>query len=109
MRYIDDYVKDVKRTLPKGALLQDNLMQSSLGLAGETGEVIELIKKAMYQGHELDRESMIEELGDTLFYMFALMDSLKITLEEVIYYNIGKRGKRYPNGFDTEKSVNREV
>lgn len=79
-----------------------------LGLCGETGEIADVYKKYLYQGHELDREHMAEELGDVCWYVAELAAGLGVTLEEVMEQNIEKLRKRYPDGFDAERSVHRE-
>ncbi len=78
-----------------------------LGLCGETGEIADVLKKYLYQGHELDREHMIEELGDVLWYCAELAEGLGVSLDDVAERNIDKLRRRYPEGFDTERSRNR--
>ena len=78
-----------------------------LGLCGETGEIADICKKYLYQGHELDKEHMIEELGDVLWYCAELAAGLGVGLAEVAEKNVEKLRRRYPNGFDAERSVNR--
>lgn len=78
-----------------------------LGLCGETGEIADVIKKHVYQGHDLVVEDMIEELGDVLWYCAELAAGLGVGLAEVAERNIEKLRKRYPNGFEAERSVNR--
>jgi NTP pyrophosphatase (non-canonical NTP hydrolase) len=79
-----------------------------LGLCGETGEVADIYKKYLYQGHEFDREAMKIELGDVLWYVAELATGLGVTLEEVAAGNIEKLRKRYPDGFEARRSVERE-
>lgn len=79
-----------------------------LGLGGEAGEVIDLVKKHIGHGHALDRDKLRTELGDVLWYVSAIAGALGFTLEEVAQANIDKLKKRYPDGFTTERSVNRE-
>ena len=79
-----------------------------MGLNGEAGEVIDHVKKVCFQGHELDREHLIEELGDTAWYLAVCAEALGVTLEEVLNRNIAKLKARYPDGFDKARSVNRE-
>lgn len=79
-----------------------------MGLNGEAGECIDLLKKYLYQGHELDKDKMIEELGDVLWYCAELATGLGVTLEKVAQRNIDKLRRRYPEGFDPERSVYRE-
>ena len=84
------------------------ILNGVLGLNGEAGEIADLYKKASFQGHELDKQRMIEELGDSLWYCAILAQGLGVTLNEVATMNIAKLKKRYPKGFDPERSKNRE-
>ena len=86
----------------------DLLLNGVLGLCGETGEVSDHIKKWKFQGHELDKDKLVNELGDVCWYIAILAKGLNIDLETVMNLNIEKLNKRYPNGFETEKSINRE-
>ena len=78
-----------------------------LGLAGECGECCDILKKYLFQGHEFDRDRVVEELGDVLWYCAELASGLGVSLETVAQRNIDKLRKRYPDGFDPERSVNR--
>lgn len=86
----------------------DKIMNGCMGLNGEAGECIDLLKKARFQGHGMEREKMIEELGDVLWYCAELACGLGVTLEEVAQRNIDKLRRRYPEGFSAERSRNRE-
>lgn len=79
----------------------------SLGIAGEAGEVADYMKKVIGHGHALDRDKLVKELGDVLWYVAVLANRTGITLEEVARANILKLRKRYPDGFDPERSKNR--
>lgn len=79
-----------------------------LGLCGETGEIADVYKKYLYQGHEFDRGHMAEELGDVCWYVAEMASGLGLLLEEIMAQNIEKLRKRYPDGFDAERSVHRE-
>lgn len=90
-------------------LNQEQLITNGvLGANGEAGEIADILKKAMFQGHELDREKMIEECGDLLWYCAILAQGLGTTLGQIAHQNIEKLQKRYPDGFDPERSKNRE-
>lgn len=78
-----------------------------LGLCGESGECADIFKKCMYQGHEFEREKMIEEAGDVAWYLAELATGLGVTLEDIFRQNIDKLRARYPEGFDARRSVNR--
>lgn len=77
----------------------------ALGLVGEAGEVIELIKKYIYRGNKISREAITHELGDVLFYLSQLAAWLDIPLEEVAKANIEKQKKRYPERFTEEEGT----
>lgn len=83
------------------------IVNGAMGLCGEAGEVIDLIKKWVFQGHELYKEDVEEELGDALWYAAILCEGIGTNMEEVMQKNIDKLKKRYPNGFEAERSVNR--
>lgn len=87
---------------------KDVLINGVMGLCGESGEVIDIVKKHLAQGHELDRDKIIKELGDVAWYMAEIATVLDVELEEVLAQNIEKLKKRYPDGFDVEKSIHRD-
>lgn len=83
------------------------LQNGCMGLNGEAGECIDLLKKHLYQGHDLDRDALIEECGDVLWYAAELATGLGVTLDRVASLNIDKLRARYPDGFDPDKSIHR--
>jgi NTP pyrophosphatase (non-canonical NTP hydrolase) len=84
------------------------LLNAVMGLNGEAGEVIDHVKKVCFQGHELDQEHLVEELGDVAWYLAVCAEALGVTLEEVLQRNIDKLKARYPEGFDKARSINRK-
>lgn len=76
----------------------------ALGLAGETGEVVEHIKKGVFHQHGIDRERLGKELGDVLWYVAGLCSTLDLNLGDVMQANIDKLHLRYPGGFSSEDS-----
>ncbi len=78
-----------------------------LGLAGESGEVCDLIKKHIGHGHDLDLGKVREELGDVLWYLAGLAEVLGLNLSDIAQTNIAKLARRYPDGFSHEASRNR--
>ena len=106
---INEYQKLAMTTLNPEIDKKDVLINGVMGLCGESGEVIDIVKKHLAQGHELDREKIIKELGDVAWYMAEIATVLDVELEDVLVQNIEKLKKRYPEGFSTEKSVNREA
>jgi NTP pyrophosphatase (non-canonical NTP hydrolase) len=86
---------------------KDVLINGVMGLCGESGEVIDIVKKHHAQGHDLDKEKIIEELGDVCWYIAEIAYVLDVKLEDVFEGNINKLSKRYKNGFTKEESINR--
>lgn len=78
-----------------------------LGLAGETGEVLDLIKKHKYHGHDLDRDALAGELGDVLWYVAGIASHHGLSLGDIAKRNVTKLAERYPDGFSHEASRNR--
>ena len=104
---INEYQQLAMTTLNKEMSKKDMLINGIMGLCGESGEAIDIVKKHLAQGHELDREKLIKELGDIAWYLAEMATVLDIELEEVLVRNIEKLKKRYPEGFNKEKSLNR--
>ena len=88
---------------------KDVLINGVMGLCGESGEAIDIVKKWLAQGHELDKEKLAKEVGDIAWYLAETAYALDIPLEDIFQANIEKLKKRYPEGFDTERSVNRVI
>ena len=105
---INEYQKLAMTTLNPALSEKDVLINGVMGLCGESGEAIDIVKKWLAQGHELDKEKIIKELGDVAWYMAEIATVLDVELEDVLVQNIEKLKKRYPEGFSTEKSVHRE-
>lgn len=105
---INEYQELALRTLNKDLSKKDSLINGVMGLTGEAGETIDIVKKHLFQGHELDKEKLINELGDVVWYIAELCYSLDITMEEVLLFNIEKLKKRYPEGFSSKNSKQRD-
>lgn len=104
---INEYQTLAMRTLNPELSKKDVLINGVMGLCGESGEAIDIVKKHLAQGHALDREALIKELGDVAWYLAETAYALNIELEDVLARNIAKLKARYPQGFETEKSVHR--
>lgn len=81
---------------------------NAIGLAGEAGEVAELVKKGVFHRHEIDTGKLFKELGDVLWYVACMCTCLGMDLGEVMQGNIDKLKERYPNGFSHAESLNRK-
>ena len=95
-------------TLNKELNKKDVLINAVMGLCGESGEAIDIVKKHLHQGHELDKEKLIKELGDIAWYLAEASYALDVDLSTVLERNINKLKARYPEGFSVDKSINRE-
>lgn len=87
----------------------DMVLNGVMGLNGEAGECIDIVKKHLFQGHPLDTDKLLDELGDVLWYVAITADGIGVPLENIMQHNIDKLRKRYPDGFDAERSVHRET
>lgn len=111
--FADEYQQQAARTLIDGpdaeySSAEIMLVWNALGLAGEAGEVVDLIKKAVFHRHPLDRDMLIKELGDVLWYVAALCSKLDVPLSEVMDRNIAKLKARYPEGYSSAASQARK-
>ena len=101
---LNEYQTLAKRTFNTDVATLDNAV---LGIAGEAGEIADYLKKIKFQGHRYNPEIMKEELGDLLFYVANAARLCGHTLQEVAEHNNTKLLKRYPNGFEEKRSIER--
>ncbi len=102
---INEYQKLAMKTLNQELSNKDILINSVMGLSGETGEVSDIVKKWLFHGHELKKDELVKELGDIAWYLAEAATALDVPLENVFEANIDKLRKRYPKGyFDVEDS-----
>lgn len=104
-----DYQQQAARTLidaPDFTLTTEEIMVlwNAIGLAGETGEFCELVKKGVFHRKGIDRDKAIKELGDICWYLAACCSKLGLPLGDVMQANIDKLKARYPHGWDAERS-----
>ena len=102
---IKEYQILAMTTLNPALSKRDVLVNSVMGLCGESGEAIDIVKKWMAQGHELDKEHLAEELGDIAWYLAEAATALELSLEDIMLANLDKLKKRYPNGFNSENPL----
>ena len=105
---INEYQELAMTTMNKELSKREVLINAVMGLCGESGEVIDIVKKHISHGHPLNREKLVEELGDVAWYLAECAYALGVSLEDVLVGNIAKLKARYPEGFDTQKSINRK-
>ena len=108
-----DYEKAALRTVNLELMPRDFtqeqviLLNAALGLTGEAGEFADAIKKALFHHHGLNKDALVKELGDMLFYIRLAALGLGVSLEHIAEENDRKLRARYPDGFTVERSMHR--
>lgn len=106
------YQEKARRTLidrPDFRITEEEVMilWAAFGIAGESGEVLDRIKKDIFHQQGLHKEEIKKELGDLLWYIAALCTKLGLDLGEVMEHNIAKLLIRFPDGWDHKATLNR--
>ncbi len=105
---LDQYQAFAARTSGAGGDGTQRLIIAALGLAGEAGEFANLVKKLTAHGHDVPVEELMEELGDVLWYLAEAATSIESSLGDIGENNVQKLRNRYPEGFSSHRSINRE-
>ena len=121
VRFVDtvssDPTKDTNNMIDCIGIMEEQgvnvsrLLTASIGLSGEVGEFNDIVKKVLFQGKEVDEDTirhLRSELGDICWYMAQACMALNTSFEEVIDMNIAKLSDRYPGGFDALRSARRK-
>lgn len=103
----NDYQQAALRTAPGDLPPERLLLNGLMGLNGEAGEAIDILKKHLFQGHELYTAHMAKELGDVAWYLAVSANAIGYDLETIMQMNVDKLKARYPDGFDAEHSLHR--
>lgn len=105
---INEYQIEALRTVPNPDGERIEMLENGLiGLCGESGEAIDIFKKYKFHGHELDTNHLKHEIGDVAWYLAVSAAALGVELEEILQMNVNKLRGRYPDGFDSERSMYR--
>lgn len=102
----DEYQQAAWRTQNKKLTREELRNHALFGLAAECGEIHSLFQK-VYQGHELNMDSVVKEMGDLQWFLNELADALGLRMDDIVTANNEKLWKRYPEGFDAVRSVHR--
>ena len=106
------FIESLNNLDGKGANI-NRLATAGVGLAAESGEFLEIVKKMVFQGKTWNadnREHLIIELGDVLWYVAQACMALEVSFDDVVATNVEKLKKRYPGGeFDVYHSENRKA
>ncbi|HFU7075477.1 nucleoside triphosphate pyrophosphohydrolase family protein [Bacillus cereus] len=112
---LDKYQEAALRTWNTNQDFGGRVLNAALGLSGESGEVADIVKKAVFHGNGFDpahcpgeeegnTHKIALELGDILYYISIMSHEMGYTLEDIAQMNIAKLAKRYPEGFSREAS-----
>lgn len=105
---LNEYQELAQRTSNRTLDIKGHLLNGVLGLAGEAGECADLVKKHCFQDARPIHDALIDELGDVLWYVGETAAAMGVSLEEVGRHNVEKLRKRYPEGFEAQRSLHRE-
>ena len=100
----EGFVRSRFKMLPSQS---DDMLHAALGIAGEAGEIIDAIKKPFAYNQLPNQINIIEELGDLLFYIQAMANTMDIKLSEIMMANAAKLTLRYPQGYDDAAAIAR--
>jgi len=103
-----EYQEAAKTTAGHAGPSQERMICASLALCGEAGELANYVKKGVWHGHGVLKADIMEELGDTLWYISEMCEAVGLSLDLVAQFNIDKLKRRYPEGFSEEASINRK-
>lgn len=85
------------------------ILHGAIGLATESGEILDVMKKHIYYGKPIDTVNLAEEIGDVLWYVSLLLRNMGMTYEQVAQMNINKLQKRFPDQFTEDLALNRDL
>lgn len=106
-----DYIQDAIKTesVHFNVTGRERLLHAGIGLATESGEFLDALKKSIFYGKELDTVNLKEELGDVLWYMAIAMDALGTDFETEMEKNIKKLKARYGEKFSQDSAEKRDL
>lgn len=104
---LDDYQELAARTIVPNLNGEEMEAHALHGMTGEIGEIHSIYQK-IYQGHDCDEQHLMKELGDLLWFVAEYCTAKDWSLSDICELNINKLRQRYPEGFETEKSLHRK-
>jgi NTP pyrophosphatase (non-canonical NTP hydrolase) len=105
---MNQYQDLTSRTAPHFDDILEGLVWGAMGISSEAGEVVGVIDKSVYKKHPWNHKDLAYELGDVLYFIARLANDIGYSLDEIAVMNQQKLYKRYPNGFNSEDSINRK-
>lgn len=106
---LNEYQNLAQRTSNPALTQEEHLLNAMLGLAGETGECCDLVKKGLYQDGREIRDKLFDELSDVMWYIAEAAVAMGFDMDDIAEHNIAKLRRRYPEGFSADRSLHREV
>jgi len=105
-----EYIEACARTKSdKDFTIARDLLHAAMGITTECGELVDILKRTIFYGKELDTINLKEEVGDCLWYISILLNYMGWTYEEIMLLNIEKLKARYPEKFTQEKALERNL
>ena len=104
---LNEYQQSAAEFMNKDIGSAEQLLHALFGMASEVGELHGIYQK-FYQGHPIDEEHCMKELGDILWMISEYATVMGISLNDVAHMNIAKLTARYPDGFRVADSLNRK-
>lgn len=106
---LNEYQELAQRTSNPALTQEEHLLNAMLGLAGETGECCDLVKKGLYQDGREIRDKLFDELSDVMWYIAEAAAAMGWEMDAIAQHNVDKLRRRYPEGFSADRSLHREV
>lgn len=104
---LNEYQKAAARTIAANMDKADQYQHALHGMVGEIGEIHSIYQKA-YQGHKIDGEHLMKEVGDLMWFIAEYCTAHEWDMDDIAQLNIDKLKARYPEGFEVEKSLHRK-
>lgn len=108
----EEFTLSVKRTESPNFFIEKinpRLLHGIFGLATESAELMDAVKKTLFYGKELDIPNIKEEIGDLAYYLFLILDAIEADWDEILTTNVSKLEARFPDKFTSEKAINRDL
>jgi NTP pyrophosphatase (non-canonical NTP hydrolase) len=114
-----EYLEQSKRTAgsmydhihqsKNASVMNINVLHAAIGISTESGEILDALKKQIFYSKEVDKVNLAEEVGDVLWYVAMMLRELEMSFEDVMQMNINKLQKRFPDKFETNQALNRDL
>jgi NTP pyrophosphatase (non-canonical NTP hydrolase) len=107
MTIFEEFARSVSYRAKVMPTFIENILYGAVGASGETGELLDAVKKSWIYNKTLDEVNLLEEIGDVMWYLQHIANHLDITLEYAMIENMAKLEKRYPMGYSDSDAIAR--